>query len=83
MDIFNMGAPAQDVSSVELVFHMAVNHLIWRRRCQVLHLEPPLHEGKTVASRATNLIGERQQKKSLAANLPLGQKSCLWGNMMF
>jgi hypothetical protein len=23
---------------------MAVNHLIWRRQCQVLHLEPPLHE---------------------------------------
>jgi hypothetical protein len=44
MDIFNMGAPTQDVSSVELVFHMAVNHLIWRRRCQVPHLEPPLHE---------------------------------------
>jgi hypothetical protein len=44
MDIFNMGAPTQDVSSVELVFRMAVNHLIWRRRCQALHLEPPLHE---------------------------------------
>jgi hypothetical protein len=44
MDIFNMGAPTRDLSSVELVFHMAVNHLIWRRRCQVLHLEPPLHE---------------------------------------
>jgi hypothetical protein len=23
---------------------MAVNHLIWRRRCQALYLEPPLHE---------------------------------------
>jgi hypothetical protein len=44
MDIFNMGAPTQDVSSVELVFCMAVNYLIWRRRCQALHLESPLHE---------------------------------------
>jgi hypothetical protein len=39
--------------------------------------------GKTVASRATNLIGEQQQKNLLTANLPLRQKSCPWGNMMF
>jgi hypothetical protein len=65
MDILNMGAPTQDVSSVELVFHMAVNHLIWRRRCQALHLEPPLHEDayesflKTELERAVNMVSTK------------------------